>query len=78
MYQEVKGFSNISMIKDIREYCQNKYGITPGLKVSKDLADDIFRVAKENTETEFRAAIRAAKSFGYQISELEDFLDSEF
>ena len=78
MYQEVKGFTKINMIKDIREYCQNKYGITPGLKVSKELADDIFRVAKENTETEFRAAIRAAKYFGYQFSELESFLNSEF
>ena len=78
MYQEVKGFGKIPMIKDIREYCQNKYGITPGLKVTKDLADDIFRVAGENTVTEFRDAIRAAKSFGYQFSDLENFLNSEF
>ena len=78
MYQEIKGYGKINMIKAIREYCLNTFGVTPGLKVSKDLADDIFRIETENKATELRNIIASARNFGYTFEQVEGILQSEY
>ena len=71
MYQEINSFTKIGMIKDIRQYCQNKYGITPGLRVSRDLADDIFSTALSDVYSNLEKAIAAAKEHGMTYSQIE-------